>query len=153
MMDLALKRQKRTSFAKKAAWALYEEKHLNRLIEDVSPLVRDLVELFQPAQETQKQLSLEEAEDLKSEKGIAALQEAIDGEDEFLQVSLAQAMASQPKHQFERNTAKGNTRVRYGDEIEGSRDAQGLGSAYKENRAEGDAVVHYGDRYGDSGGA
>ncbi|KAG5805210.1 hypothetical protein H9Q74_007347 [Fusarium xylarioides] len=151
IMDLALKRQKRTSFAKKAAWALYEEKHFNRLIEDVSPLVRDLVELFPPVQETQKQLSLEEAEHLKSEKAIATLQEANSGEDDLLQVSLAQATASQLKHQFERNFVTGNTLARYGDEVEGNHGPQGLGSAYRQNRAEG-GVVHYGDRYGDSGG-
>ncbi|KAI2780572.1 hypothetical protein F4815DRAFT_445164 [Daldinia loculata] len=148
MKSLALKRQKRSSFAQKASWALYEEKYFKRLIEDLEPLVKDLVEMFPAVKEQQRQLSIEEAQELQAERGINALQEANDGEDELLRESIAQAMAGQGKHKFLGNAASDEVRVRYGDEYEGKPVATGAGSLYEKNKASGKAIVHYGDHHG-----
>ncbi|KAI4264574.1 MAG: hypothetical protein L6R42_000325, partial [Xanthoria sp. 1 TBL-2021] len=56
MRDLSIKRQNQTRLRQKAKWALYEEKHFKRLIEDITSLVNDLIKLFPTAQESQKQL-------------------------------------------------------------------------------------------------
>ncbi|KAK4225940.1 heterokaryon incompatibility protein s [Podospora fimiseda] len=155
MKTLALKRQKRSSFTQKASWApLYEGKYFNCLIEDIDPLVRDLVELFPEAKTQQQQLAVEEAKELHVEKAIDTLQEANEGpgKDELLREAIAQAIAGggQVKHQFRDNLAEGGVLVRYGDEIQGDAPAtQGPGSVYEKNRATGKGtMVHYGDHHG-----
>ncbi|RYP61710.1 hypothetical protein DL771_010030 [Monosporascus sp. 5C6A] len=131
MKELALKRQKRSSFAQKAAWALYEKKHFDRLIEDVTSFVKDLVELF-PALKAAQQELREAAEDV----------------DELLYNSIEQTIAGKRKHLFIGNIAKDDVVARYGDEYEGNPVATGRGSLYKKNEASGKATVHYGDHYG-----
>lgn len=149
MRNLALKRQKRSSLVKKASWVLYEEKLFNRLIEDVGPLVRDMVEMFSAVKEQQQRLSVEEAQELQAEKAVGILQDANEGEDELLRESIAQVMAGQVKHQFEDNVATDDVQVRYGDEFKGGQTTdQGTGSLYKKNQASGRAKVQYGDHYG-----
>lgn len=60
MRKLCIKRQKKTPLHDRVAWALYEEKYLNRLIEDIVSLVDGLQEVFPATKE--KQLKLCEAE-------------------------------------------------------------------------------------------
>ncbi|KAJ0267863.1 hypothetical protein COL940_013957 [Colletotrichum noveboracense] len=149
MKRLALKRQKRGTFAQKAACALYEEQQFNRLIEDVGDLVKELVEMFPAAMAQQQQLSIEEADDLHGEKSIGALQDANEGEDDLLRESVAQVMAtSQLKHKFAENNVRDQVRARYGDEFHGNAYSTGPGSLYEKNEASGDVTVHYGDAYG-----
>ncbi|KAF3067070.1 Heterokaryon incompatibility protein s [Daldinia childiae] len=148
MKSLALKRQRRTSFAQKASWALCEEKYFKRLIEDLEPLVKDLVEMFPVVKEQQRQLSIEEARELQGERGINALQEANEGEDELLRESIAQSMVCQAKHKFLENVVNDEVRVRYGDELEDKLVVIGVGSLYEKNKASGKVIVHYGDHYG-----
>ncbi|KAM7189387.1 heterokaryon incompatibility protein s [Rhypophila sp. PSN 637] len=148
MKDLALKRQNRSSFAKRASWALHEEKNFNRLIEDIEPLARDLVDIFPAVQEQQRQLSVQEAKELQANRGVVVLQDANQGEDELLRESIAQALAGQAKHQFVENIAKDDVQARYGDEHEGAPVAGTAGSKYEKNEASGKAKVQYGDYYG-----
>lgn len=150
MRSLAIKRQKRSSFTQKAKWALYEEKQFKRLIEDIDPLVRDLVELFPAAKVRQHQLTLEEAQELQASpaRGIEMLQEANEGEDELLRESISQIMAGQVKHQYLGNSIKDGGIARYGDEFEGEPVSTGAGSLYRDNKAEGKVKVHYGDHHG-----
>ncbi|KAI4858680.1 hypothetical protein F4820DRAFT_441963 [Hypoxylon rubiginosum] len=148
MKNLALKRQKRSSFTPKASWALFEEKYFNRLIEDVDPLVRDLVEMFPAAKEEQQKLSVEEAQQLQNEQGIATLQDANDGQDDLLRESIAQALASKGRHRFVGNVTKGDIRVTFGNTFDGMLPiTTGAGSLYKNNEASGNAIVHYGNHY------
>lgn len=150
MRNLALKRQKQSTFIQKARWALYEEKQVKRLIEDIDPLVKDLVELFPATKAHERQLSLEEAQELQAgpTRGIEMLQEANEGEDELLQDSITEVMAGQLKHQYLGNMVKDEAHARYGDEFEGKSVYTGIGSQYKDNKAEGKVKVHYGDHYG-----
>ena len=46
MRELADKRQKGTSIRKKAAWALFEKKRFEGMIEDVTGFISQLVDLF-----------------------------------------------------------------------------------------------------------
>lgn len=154
MRSLALKRQKRSSFAKKASWALHEEKSFNRLIEDIGPLVRDLVEMFPAVKEQQQQLSVEDAQELRTEKAIGTLQEANEGpgEDELLREAVDQAIAAgdRVQHRVRENITEGGALARFGDHIEGEvPGTKGPGNVYERNKATGQGtIVHYGNYYG-----
>ncbi|KAL9626667.1 MAG: hypothetical protein Q9164_007826, partial [Protoblastenia rupestris] len=56
MRQLSIERQNQASLRQKAKWALYEEKHFRRLIEDITGLINGLVELFPACQEVQQRL-------------------------------------------------------------------------------------------------
>lgn len=71
---------------KKAAWALYDEKKSDRLIEDVTLLVNNLVELF-PATERQQQLCLK-VKQIEMESDIDALEDIVGDVDQLLQISV-----------------------------------------------------------------
>ncbi|KAL9588320.1 MAG: hypothetical protein Q9179_008005, partial [Wetmoreana sp. 5 TL-2023] len=68
MRDLSIKRQNQTPLRQKAKWAFYEEKHFKRLIEDITSLVNDLIELFPAAQESQKQLCKTEVAEISAKE-------------------------------------------------------------------------------------
>jgi len=148
MRELAIKRQKRSSFAQKAAWALYEEKHFNRLIEDVTTLVDGLVELFPATRERLQQLSLEEAQEMEEEPSLGVLEEAAEGIDPLLQTSVRQVLTGREGHIFIRNLATDDARVRYGDENVAGVTLTGSGHTYDSNTASGKSRVHYGNKFG-----
>lgn len=150
MKSLALRRQRQSTFAQKAKWALYEETQFKRLIEDLDPLVKELVELFPATKAQQRQLSLEEARELRAgtARGVEILQQANEGEDELLRESMSELMAGQFKHHYLGNFIKDEVHARYGDEFEVGPVATVIGSMYRDNKAEGKAKVHYGDHHG-----
>jgi hypothetical protein len=148
MCELAIKRQKRSSFAQKAAWALYEEKHFNRLIEDVTTLVDGLVELFPATRGRLQQLSLEEAQEMKEEPSLGVLEEAAEDIDPLLQTSVQQVLTGRKGHIFFRNLATEDARVRYGDESMAGATLTGPGHTYDSNIASGKSRVHYGNKFG-----
>ncbi|OAK94517.1 hypothetical protein IQ06DRAFT_298529 [Phaeosphaeriaceae sp. SRC1lsM3a] len=79
MRNLGIKRQNNTLLRQKVKWALYEEKHFKRLIEDIVDLVGALLEIF-PAvkQEQQKLCETEVSEIKKSEAGMECLSVLLD---------------------------------------------------------------------------
>jgi hypothetical protein len=148
MCELAIKRQKRSSFAQKAAWALYEEKYFHRLIEDVTTLVDGLVELFPATRGRLQQLSLEEAQEMKEEPSLGVLEEAAEEIDPLLQTSVQQVLTGRKGHIFIRNLATEDARVRYGDESVAGATLTGPGHTYDSNIASGKSRVHYGNKFG-----
>lgn len=76
------------------------------------------------------------------------LQEVNEGEDELLQDAITEVMAGQLKHQYLGNLVKDEALARYGDEFEGEPVSTGVGSLYRDNKAEGKVKVHYGDHHG-----
>ena len=151
MRDLAIKRQKRSSFAQKAAWALYEEKHFNRLIEDVTTLVDGLVELFPATQGRLQQLSLEEAQEMKEEPSLGVLEEAAEDIDPLLQTSVQQVLTGREGHIFTRNLVTDDARVRFGDENVAGASLTGSRHTYDSNIASGKSRVHYGNKFSGNG--
>jgi Prion-inhibition and propagation len=151
MRELAIKRQKRSSFAQKAAWALYEEKHFHRLIEDVTTLVDGLVELFPATRGRLQQLSLEEAQEIEEEPCLVILEEATGDIDPLLQTSVQQALIGREGHIFTRNLATDDARVRYGDENVAGATLTGSRHTYDGNIALGKSRVHYGNKFGGKG--
>ncbi|KAL8823652.1 MAG: hypothetical protein Q9191_005666 [Dirinaria sp. TL-2023a] len=95
MRDLSIKRQNQTGLRQKAKWALYEEKHFKRLIEDITSLVNDLIELFPAAQESQKKLCNAEVAQVADMNGIEALsmlEGAAKSQDKLLEEAVVKAM-------------------------------------------------------------
>jgi hypothetical protein len=148
MRELALKRQRRSTVAQKAIWAIYEEKHFRRLIEDVTGLVDSLLELFPAAQGEQRQRCVEDATEMETEANLPMLEQAAEGVDELFRGTVQSVIESQGSHTFTKNTATDDARVRYGDEHEAGETAPGTGHKYDENAASGKSRVHYGNKYG-----
>ncbi|ORY18352.1 prion-inhibition and propagation-domain-containing protein [Clohesyomyces aquaticus] len=96
MRKLSIKRQNGTKLLQKVKWALYEEKHFKRLIEDIINLVGDLLEVFLAVK--QEQLKLCEME--VSEIGVECLSVLIDivrSQDKDLEAAISAAMKSDSK--------------------------------------------------------
>ncbi|KAF2022602.1 hypothetical protein EK21DRAFT_105696 [Setomelanomma holmii] len=86
MRQLAIERQNQSSVRQKAKWALYQEKHFRRLIEDITELVDSLVELFLATQQVQRDLCDTEVSAIGENEGISvfleqAITKTIDGAD------------------------------------------------------------------------
>ena len=73
MRELALKRQKGTSIRKKAAWALYEKKRFEGLIDYVNGFISDLVDLIPAAQERQRALCKTEVSSINKSQDLLLL--------------------------------------------------------------------------------
>ena len=94
MRELSIERKNKTTLKQKMRWALYEEKHFRRLIEDVISLVDDLVELF-PAQPAQKQLCEAEASQLNSDATRPVLEEIAKEQDHLLATTIERLYKAQ----------------------------------------------------------
>lgn len=68
---LAETRHQSSSVVKKARWALHDEKRFNRLADDQSHLVKELIDLFPASQEQQMQLVRRDAEELARRPELA----------------------------------------------------------------------------------
>lgn len=92
MRDLSIKRQNQTPLRQKAKWALYEQKHFKRLIEDITSLVNDLIELFPAAQESQKQLCKAEVAEISAKENLPMLGNAVKSQDKLLEETIVEAI-------------------------------------------------------------
>ena len=88
MRQLARERQDRSSVRQKAKWALYQEKHFRRLIEDINELVDGLVELFPATQQPQRDLCDVEASAMGDDEGALVLKEIAADQDKLLEQAL-----------------------------------------------------------------
>lgn len=70
---MSLSRRKSTSLKHRTTWALIDEQQLNKLLADITGLVRDLEDLFPAAAGTRQQLANQEAQKLTSNVDIADL--------------------------------------------------------------------------------
>ena len=92
MRDLSIKRQNQTRLRQKAKWALYEEKHFKRLIEDITSLVNDLIELFPAAQESQKKLCTAEVAEMNAKEDLPMLGAVVKSQDRLLEEAIVEAI-------------------------------------------------------------
>ena len=95
MRQLSIERQNRSGLRQKAKWALYEEKHLRRLIEDLTVLINGLVELFPVSQETQRRLCETEISAMGTNEGIPILRGIAAEQDKFLEDAISKISYSQ----------------------------------------------------------
>lgn len=108
MRTLCIKRQNRSTLKQKAKWALYEEKHFNRLIEDILELVVALLELFPAAKQEQVKLCEAEVSEIGKEN-LPALIDIAQSQDKDLEAAISAAMeAIEGKHNttFNNNNSK-----------------------------------------------
>ena len=94
MRDLSIKRQNRTALRQKVKWALYEEKHFRRLIEDVIDLVNGLVETFPAAQQEQRELCEVEVSEIGTSDSLPILKEIIVSQDKDLEAAISKVLKS-----------------------------------------------------------
>ncbi|KAH6883907.1 prion-inhibition and propagation-domain-containing protein, partial [Thelonectria olida] len=86
--DIARQRQKRTGLLKKAAWAIYDGKNFDKLVDQITGFVDDLEKLF-PAEATRCKLVELEIEEVDDEPSLLALQDAAAGTDSVLSEAVA----------------------------------------------------------------
>lgn len=91
MRQLAIDRQNRSSLRQKAKWALYQEKQFRRLIEDITELLDDLVELFPASQQSQRDLCDLEVSNIGETKATSALREIAADQDKLLEEAFTRA--------------------------------------------------------------
>ncbi|KAI4683164.1 uncharacterized protein J4E84_007067 [Alternaria hordeiaustralica] len=84
-----------TPLRQKVQWALYEEKHFKRLIEDITDLVSDLVQLFPAACEEQRRLCRTEVSEISSRDCLRALKEIAALQDKELNRAVIETLQSE----------------------------------------------------------
>jgi hypothetical protein len=93
MRKLCIKRQNKTSLRQKVKWALYEEKHFKRLIEDIVDLVSALPEMFPAVNQEKLKLCEFEVNEIGMEC-LSVLIEIIRSQDKDLEAAISAAMRS-----------------------------------------------------------
>jgi hypothetical protein len=93
MRKLCIKRQNGTPLRQKVKWALYEEKHFKRLIEDIIDLVNALPEVFPTVKQEQLKLCEVEVSEIGLET-LSALIEIVQTQDQDLEAAIFAAMRS-----------------------------------------------------------
>ena len=88
MRQLAIDRQNQSGVRQRVKWALYQEKHFHRLIEDITEHVDSLVELFPATQQAQRELCDTEASAFGENEAISVLKEIAAVQDKFLEQAI-----------------------------------------------------------------
>ncbi|KJZ72270.1 hypothetical protein HIM_08311 [Hirsutella minnesotensis 3608] len=154
LSSVARQRQKRTGLLKKAAWALYDGKNMDKLVGQITEFVDDLEKLF-PVETIRRQLVEVEIEAVDDEASLLALQNAAVGTDGLL--SEAAALKVARGNYAETVQTEGSARVRVGDEwsesvlVHGTDVAVPTANAAASIAAKGGSAVHVGNNYGGRG--
>ncbi|KAG9511495.1 hypothetical protein KCV07_g10133, partial [Aureobasidium melanogenum] len=107
---LSVKRQNDTSLKHKAKWALYEEKHFRKLIEDISSTIDGLIGLVPSAVPLQRRLCDQEAADLVTQETRQILRDIAAEQDKFLETAIARTVGGQ-LHMVNNWRNSDNTRI------------------------------------------
>jgi hypothetical protein len=91
MRKLSIERQGRPPL-EKTKWAVYQEKSLRALTEDITDLVNDLVELSPAAQESQRKLCETEVYEIGTNKSLPVLKDIATDRDKYLEAAITKAM-------------------------------------------------------------
>lgn len=94
MRQLASKRQKQTSLLRKTQWALYEKRAFDTMVDTITTLTNDLVDLFPATNETQLMSCREDARALSdTPNGLQIMSTVAEDHDAMLQSALQQELA------------------------------------------------------------
>jgi hypothetical protein len=115
MRELAAKRQSGTTILRKTAWALYEKKKFDTMIEDVTGFVNELVELFPAVRDDQRILCETEVCAVEEDQDLALLKDIACEDDKLLEVAVDKEMAVRG-HTVTHWKADGNAKMWAGDE-------------------------------------
>lgn len=150
MKQLALQRQNRTGFMKKAKWVLYRHGDFEYLIEHVTKHIESLEALYASVGQLQQQLGIEDAKALKDKPELVLLEESTEDADPEFHHSLKEVIASKEGHDFINNSTTNEASAQFGDYV--AKDYTGdIGcrkNHYEGNKASQMAKVMYGTNYG-----
>ena len=108
--------KKGASVKQKTSWALYQKKHFNRLVDDVTELV-DGLEKVVPTEATKRRLIEIEIIEIQDEPSLQAIQAAAEDVDSVLQDTTTTAIEKlNGGHTFRDILAEVDARMRSGDE-------------------------------------
>lgn len=155
LRSIVTQRQKGTSLLKKAAWALYDAKNFEKLVNEITGFVDALEKLIPADSKVRHTLVEMEIEEVDDKPSLDVLHDAAGDTDSV----LAQAVTKRLEMFGSRNYAKTiqseeSARVRLGNEwAEGvlSRGSQAVGQTWNETEsvaAKGKSAVHIGNSYG-----
>ena len=115
LRERAKQLQKQTSVLKKFRWAIYEKKSFDRLIEDVTGLVHQLVDLFPAAKEDQKALCRKEVLAIRDTGDLKLLNDIAGKDDEMLKAEVTEEIKNRG-HTYNDWKAEGHTKTHAGDD-------------------------------------
>ncbi|THY70991.1 hypothetical protein D6C86_09740 [Aureobasidium pullulans] len=146
---IVTQRQRNTGFLKKAAWALYRKNDLENLVEDITDLTAQLVNLFPATKQRQQELSTAELNALGDER-LLFIKNIADDQDPLLATAAQEAMQAHGSTFFEPTTRDGAA-AHHGDHIHQDYRGPtgGLSHTYHKALAEGKGTKqHCGNVYG-----
>jgi Prion-inhibition and propagation len=115
MRELAIRRQSGAGLLKKTAWALYEKKKFDTMLDEVTAFVNELLDLFPAAKDDQVALCKAEVSAIKETEDLVMLEAVIGNDDQV----LAGTVADEMQHRGHRVTdweVKGNAKMWAGDD-------------------------------------
>jgi hypothetical protein len=148
---IVTQRQRNTSFARKAAWALYRKNDLQNLVEDIADLTNQLVNLFPAAKPRQQELSAVEVQELGDEE-LPLIEKLAKAQDPLLATAVQEAMQARGSI-FYQPTTRNGAAAHHGDRIHSDYQGPvgGLSHAFHQSLAEGKGTrQHCGNVYGGS---
>ncbi|KAK8859738.1 prion-inhibition and propagation-domain-containing protein [Apiospora arundinis] len=158
LRETVLRRQRQTSLAKKATWALYDGKQFDNIIEQIVGFVDDL-EAIWPVEAPRRQLVQVEIEEINDEPALEAIQDAATCVDSVLAEAAERkaAVIAGKNHAGQVGTHE-QARVRIGNEYAFAKNSSGLGGFADQTSNTADTVdargmsrVHIGASYGGRG--
>ncbi|CEJ87164.1 hypothetical protein VHEMI04324 [[Torrubiella] hemipterigena] len=152
--EITQRRQKKTSLAKKARWALYDGKQLERLIDQAKEFLEDL-EALVPVESQRQDLAKQEVECLNDAPSLELMAECAQSTDIILAQTIEVTIQSNEVH----NTIIGalnttdSARVFIGNQLSSDFDsARSLNEQTRNSansvQAEGTSRLHVGNTYG-----
>ncbi|KAH8881895.1 hypothetical protein GQ53DRAFT_734651 [Thozetella sp. PMI_491] len=151
MDALTRKRHQQTSLSKKISWALYKQKYLTRLVDDIHELLDGLESIF-PQQEAYRRMAELEAEEIGDVSRLQVLSEAAQ-DDLLLREAVEKKLQVLASNTIDNASVTDDAKVRVGNEyITQSSIANVRPATNKigDLDAQGNSRVHVGDSHGDS---
>ncbi|KAI8630285.1 heterokaryon incompatibility protein s [Xylariaceae sp. FL1651] len=155
---IVAQRQKGTSFIKKAAWALYDRKNFEKLVNEMTGFIDNLEKLYPAREGARRKLVQMEIEEVDDEPSLDALQKAAENTDSVLSEGVANKLKTYGGRNYARvilSEAEG--RVRVGNEWTEAALSSGFGQPGQEWNeagsvtARGSSTVQIGNSYGGRG--
>lgn len=143
--SITKERQKKLSLTRKITWALYGKDNFDVLIEDVTELITDLVELFPDTQPRMEELCKEELKSVPQES-IPDLVKVIDKDDEILSKAIATHIKEYDL-KFEDIKVDGHGIARLGNDYDYQSGQKAASLAVKGMQIGGDGYVHAGHNF------
>lgn len=148
--EIARRRQKGTNFLQKTAWALYEKKKFDRLLQDVAELMDDLENVFPAIKPVQRELCAgETAEFSKDKQNLEILSKAAKGYDELLLSAVGEALKAGGSYfdDFHVHGEEG-AKTEIGNTYAPDANVSGAGDTYHKFVIGGKGSTHVGRSYG-----